>query len=606
TGVEVTIGNTIRQEFPEEPEYWFKTYDKVLKTGESIRFERPLVTGRMLELFAFRIEDEDRYHVAVIFRDITEEKNAHEEQKRLLREVEAEREKLIDVFQHAPSIMAIMHGPDHIFERVNKRYKQLVGNRELIGKTASEVFPEVEEQGFLKLLDQVYETGEAYVGTNVPVILEPPEGGERKKYFVNFIYQPIRDPDGQITGIFAQGVDLTERKRVEEELKDMNETLEEKVDERTMALLSYQKQLRSLATQLSRTEEEERRRLATELHDNLGQMLAVTKMKIDLMKKTESLADLTEASELMDEAIAYTRELMSDLKPPPQLGEEDISANLAWLAKKMKKYDLNVMFESVEVHEPLDEEVQTTLVQAVRELLFNVVKHANSGEARVVLSFPDDHLKITVKDNGSGFDTSNINTDLSKGGFGLFNIRERIDLLGGRTQIESVPGEGTIVSLLVPLTAEGADSLSERGQENLKKDKNHPYKQSQTKIKVLLVDDHEMMREGLKRIIEQEHDLTVVGEAPDGQSAVELAREARPDVVIMDINLPGMNGIDATEKIKDELPDIRVIGLSLHNDDKVKREMRNAGASAYLNKSNAFETLCATIRSEGMTGTAEY
>ncbi|HEX6983225.1 MAG TPA: PAS domain-containing protein [Balneolaceae bacterium] len=391
-----------------------------------------------------------------------------------------------------------------------------------------------------------------------------------------------------------------ERARINRDLEEMNETLEERVDERTSALLSYQKQLRLLATRLSKAEEEERRRLATELHDNLGQILAVTKMKVDLMEKTQSLSDLTETSELMDEAISYTRELMSELKPPPQLGEEDISTNLDWLAKKMKKYDLNVMFEGVEGPEPLDEDIQTTLVQAVRELLFNVVKHTGDAEARVVLSYPDDHLKITVKDNGAGFDVNSIDIDLSKGGFGLFNIRERIDLLGGHMEVESVPGEGTTVTLLVPLTAEGANALSDGESSRKPQGRGIPGKQNQTKIKVLLVDDHEMMREGLKKIIEQEGDLIVVAEAPDGQSAVELAHETRPDVVIMDINLPGMNGIDATEKIKAELPEMRVIGLSLHNDEEVIREMRNAGASAYLTKSNAFETLCATIRSEGM------
>jgi DNA-binding NarL/FixJ family response regulator len=116
-----------------------------------------------------------------------------------------------------------------------------------------------------------------------------------------------------------------------------------------------------------------------------------------------------------------------------------------------------------------------------------------------------------------------------------------------------------------------------------------------SKIRVVLVDDHRRMREGLRGIIEEQSDMTVVAEASDGCMAVDIAHAIRPDVIVMDVNMPNMNGLEATRKIKAELPHVRVIGLSLYNDHKIAGAMRQAGAEAYLSKSS-FLDLCAVIR----------
>jgi DNA-binding NarL/FixJ family response regulator len=116
-----------------------------------------------------------------------------------------------------------------------------------------------------------------------------------------------------------------------------------------------------------------------------------------------------------------------------------------------------------------------------------------------------------------------------------------------------------------------------------------------SKIRVVLVDDHRMIREGLRGIIEETTDMIVVAEACDGCMAVDVAHAMRPDVMVMDVNMPKMNGVEATRKIKEELPHVRVIGLSLYDDPKIARAMRKAGAEAYLSKSS-FQELCAVIR----------
>lgn len=608
TGLKDIEGKSVRELLPDHEEHWFEIYGKVALTGDPIRFEqRTEALDCWYSLYAFRVGEPQERKVAVIFNDITQRKKNLEEQKRLLREVEAERKKLIDIFQYAPSVMAILRGPDHVHEQANELYKQLMGNRDLIGKPVRQVFPEFEGQGFFELLDWVYETGETYVGTNERVLLKSPTDDTLEEHYMNFVYQPIRDSDGSITGIFTQGVDLTERKQAEEELKAVNETLEERVEERTAALLSYQDQLRSLASELSKAEERERQRLATNLHDNLGQILAIGKMKLDLLQlQRNDLPDraasgMDELAELMDDAISYTRELMSELKPSLSLDEEDTRASIAWVADKMGRYDLEVTVEDDGQPKPISEEVQTTLSQCVRELLFNVVKHAGVNEARIVLSRVEGQLQVTVEDEGKGFSMKGKEpAPTEEGGFGLFSIHERMGLLGGSLKVVSKPGKGTKMILRVPakdqdksdipiLSDEGASTPPPRSSEQ---------PGSGLEIRVLLVDDHRMMREGLQRIIEEEDDLTVVGEASDGEEAVKLAQETYPDVIIMDVNMPGMNGIEATREIISEAPQVRVIGLSFQEEKNVAEAMRSAGASAYLTKSEVFETLCATIRSE--------
>jgi PAS domain S-box-containing protein len=138
--------------------------------------------------------------------------------QRAVREAEQrERARLNDIFMRAPAFMATVRGPRHVFEMANPPYYQLVGHRDILGKPVAEALPEVVEQGFIGLLDQVYQTGEPFVGKDVPIVLQAEPAGPRKERFVDFIYQPLLDEDGRVSGILAHGIDLTERKRLEQE-----------------------------------------------------------------------------------------------------------------------------------------------------------------------------------------------------------------------------------------------------------------------------------------------------------------------------------------------------------------------------------------------------
>lgn len=541
-----------------------------------------------------------------IARDITHSIQAQEERDQLLKDVEREQRLLSDVFQNAPSFMCIMEGPQHTIQKANKFFTDIIGNRDIIGKPIKKALPELTKQHFVRILDKVYKTGESFSARDMVVNLITHPGLEPNELYVDFVCQPIRNSEGEITGIFVQGVDLTERNQAKVELQAINETLEERVLERTATLISYQDQLRALAAQLSKAEELERQRLASDLHDNLGQLLAVSKMKIDLLLKEEIegeiAADIYDIADLMDESIRYTRQLMTDLKPPPSLDRENLVASIKWIADKMQKHNLDVTIKNDGKPTPLNEEVLTTLRQCVQELLFNVVKHAEVDEATITLARVKDKVQITVEDMGIGFDSDGIthNAD-SESGFGLFNITERMNLMGGSLNIISQPGAGTTVILQAPLLEKEKVTYSDNMGNNVEEEDSGDLSStphSGRRIKVLLVDDHPMMREGLRKMIEEEEDLVFIAEATNGEDAIDLTLQLNPDVVVMDVNMPGMNGIEATREISILSPKTRIIGLSLHDNIEVAQAMRNAGAAAYLTKAEVFETLCATIRGE--------
>lgn len=245
--------------------------------------------------------------------------------------------------------------------------------------------------------------------------------------------------------------------------KDIESKLElrlkrEQLFEERKVLLSYQEQLRSLVYQLNTTEINQRQQLATELHDSLGQILALSKMKIGSLQKkqftSDSHPDIDELKELINDAISYMLDLTSDLKPPPSI-YNDLIAGIKWIAEKVRSHDLQVTIEDDGRPKPLDEEIRIMVVQSVRELLFNVIEHTSEKKATVRLKSSDNQLQVNVEDEGEGFSIENKKfSPGKKGRFGLFNIQERINLLGGSVEIDSKPGEGTIVTLQVPMLDE--------------------------------------------------------------------------------------------------------------------------------------------------------
>ena len=173
-------------------------------------------------------QDGEPHRIAGLLFNITERKVAECKLLDAKAEAENERTRLEEVFRQAPTFMCILSGPDHVFERANEYYLKLVGRRDILHKTVKDALPEVERQGFIDLLNRVYQTGEPFHATDQQIVLEHPnrDGQSADERFLNFVYQPIRGTDGSITGIFVQGIDITERKKAELELVKVSEKSE--------------------------------------------------------------------------------------------------------------------------------------------------------------------------------------------------------------------------------------------------------------------------------------------------------------------------------------------------------------------------------------------
>jgi CheY-like chemotaxis protein len=248
------------------------------------------------------------------------------------------------------------------------------------------------------------------------------------------------------------------------------------------------------------------------------------------------------------------------------------------------------------------------LFQSVRELLINVAKYAGTGRATVRLNVFERELFIHIRDEGVGF----IQTPRSEferpaesktsSKFGLFSIRERMTALGGSFDIRSALGQGTEATLRLPLAVsprkehplepEGIElspvPRAEAPECGSRRDAPH--------IRLLVVDDHAMVREGLLSLLESYEDVQVVGEARTGREAVAAAAQLTPDVVIMDLNMPDMNGIEATVQIKRRQPRTIVIGLSVNADQQSIAAMVGAGAATLITKEAAVNDLYDAVK----------
>ena len=250
--------------------------------------------------------------------------------------------------------------------------------------------------------------------------------------------------------------EIAERTRAEQAMHEMNQELERRVEARTKELLESQHRLRRLAAELNLAEQRERQRLASDLHDYLGQLLALSRIKLGLIQKQPidpSLGKVvTELQESMDKALAYTRTLISQLHPP-DFDAFGLVVALQWLATQIYKEGLPVTVDVKTKVSRLREEQELVLFQTVRELLMNCTKHARAQQATISLEQRGGSLKVTVSDDGCGFDivTDGTGTRAASSGFGLFSVRERMLSLQGEVDFKSIRGKGTTVTLLVPL-----------------------------------------------------------------------------------------------------------------------------------------------------------
>jgi signal transduction histidine kinase len=247
----------------------------------------------------------------------------------------------------------------------------------------------------------------------------------------------VKDATGKIMYVVNTYMDISEVKEAEEDLT------------------AYRERLRALALELTLSEERERRRIATELHDGAAQSLAFARMQIAAATKAigeaETARTLDEVSQILRESLGQIREVLLDLSPPA-MNEIGLGVAISeWLEQQIgRRHGLGTSFTDQCGRVPLDDDVRAVLFRNARELLTNVVKHAHAKTVAVRIDSTGKELRITIVDDGAGLDSDNVD-GATCGGFGLFSIRERMLDLGGSLEIVSARGKGCEATLVMPL-----------------------------------------------------------------------------------------------------------------------------------------------------------
>jgi signal transduction histidine kinase/ActR/RegA family two-component response regulator len=483
-----------------------------------------------------------------------------------------ENERFRALFEQAPGIIAVLRGPEHVFELTNQSYLQLIGHRQIVGKTARQALPEVAGQGFFELLDRVYTTGEPFVGHALPLRLQREPNGPLEERYIDFVYQPIRDASGAVSGIFVEGSDVTPRKLIEDELRAAN-----RQKDQFLAMLAH------------------------ELRNPLAPIMTAAQLLKLGRQDPKSVAN---ASEIIVRQAAHMTDLVNDL-----LDVSRVTRGLVTLEKE--ELDLNVIVAAaVEQVRPLIDARRhaltlqlsgqpahvigdrTRLVQVISNILNNAAKYTAPG-GRIVLAVTVDETRVhvTVRDNGVGiapevlpyifdlFTQAERTPDRSQGGLGigLALVKSLIALHGGTVNAKSDGlGQGSEFSVCVPrLAVPGSGRRAEPGEDD-GAETNH--------LRVMVVDDNADAAQMLAALLEvQGHAVSV---EYDARGALERARLEHPDVLLLDIGLPDMDGYELARRLRaqPESAGATLVALTGYGQHQDREEAQQAGFDHYLVK----------------------
>lgn len=413
--------------------------------GEEMRVRRADGDMRHLTVNTAPVRDElGRIVLGVAaFTDITERKRAHEDRDR-------EHKVLLAVLDALPTAVIIADVEGRIV-RENAATGELWGES-TVEKASSwrdygafpAWWPESGERIAAEEWAMTRALRDGEVTRNELIEYEKLGSGERGYALNNAA--PVRNDDGMIVGGVVAMMDVTHRLTAERLLREHKELLEERVRQRT-------DQVRQLAGSLSRAEQVERARIAQVLHDEVQQLLYAVKIQIDLLDRTlgtEAKQELSDSRELLQNAIDSTRRLTLSINPPVLRGE-GLAAGFRWLAAEVEEtYSLHIDLQlELDEKDPLAVDQRALILRTVRELLFNVVKHAGVDRAVLAAVMQDGGLRVEVRDEGKGFDASSAFGRNARS-FGLANICERLALHGGALEIDTGEGSGTRAMVWLP------------------------------------------------------------------------------------------------------------------------------------------------------------
>ena len=493
----------------------------------------------------------------------------------------AETERQRRQFEQAPGFIAILDGPDHRFEFVNATYARLFGDRCYVGKTVREAFPELEDQTVIQLLDRVFSTGERFVAERMPIQLNAEDGTPAPERFLDFVYAPVTDEDGKVTGIFCEGHDVTEVYRVQEELRQLNESLELRVAERTQELQKTQEALRQ-----SQKLEAMGQLTGGVAHD-FNNLLTPIIGSLDMLHRRQAGDDRTRrlidgALQSAERAKTLVQRLLAFARRQPL---QPVAVDVGALVNGMAGLIESTTGPQVRLEVEVDDDLPAALADAnqIEMALLNLAVNARDampqggtltigasaeaiGRGHKSQLLPGSYVRLSVSDTGFGMDEATLRRAVepffsTKGvgqgtGLGLSMVHGLASQLGGALTISSREGEGTTVELWLPI-ADAAVQIAQR----------HATVEPPTGAgDVLLVDDEELVRASTADML---HELGFkVTEAGSAEDAVRMLQDGFcPDLLVTDHLMPGKSGTQLIQEAQSLCPEIRVLIVSGYADD---------------------------------------
>jgi signal transduction histidine kinase len=504
---------------------------------------------------------------------------AERERDRLVREAQDAARTLQTWFDNAPGFVALLRGPDFVFELVNKAYYQLVGHRSLVGLPLREALPEVREQGYFEQVRQVYETGQPFIGRGMRLEVQHAPGGPMLERFVDFIYQPVRDASGQVVGIFAQGHDVTDQVRANAALEEANRRKDEFLATLAHELRNPLAPIRQAALVAKATPDAARKEWALNVIERqVGHMALLLDDLLDVSRISRGKLEL--------------RLARVDLK-----SVVDAAVETAWPLVEAKRHRLDVQLPPHPVQLEVD---PVRLAQVLSNLLSNAAKYTDEGGS-IVLAAEErgERLLLRVRDNGIGLTPEHLGEifalfsqvdaadERSQGGLGIGLALSRglVQLHGGDIVAHSQGlGRGSEFSVSLPLPPRGPVQASPTLA-------GAAARKSAQGRRVLIADDNADALMTMAALLEMEG--YEVHTAADGQQALARAEALHPEVAILDIGMPHLNGHEVATRIRASAwgRGMRLIALTGWGQAEDQERARAAGFDHHCTKPVDIERL---------------
>ncbi len=455
-----------------------------------------------------------------------------------------ETERLRAMFDQAPGFIAVLTGPEHVFTLTNHAYAQFVGHRPVLGLPVRQAMPEVVGQGFIELLDSVYNSGRPYVGRRVPVNLQREPGARPELLYADFVYQPLLDAAGAVTGVFVQGSDVTGHLLAEDEL-------------------------RGLSDELRRSNQRKDEFLATLAHE-LRNPLAPIRTGLEVLALSPTPERAAQTREVMDRQLGHMVRLIDDLLDIARINSNKIElrhetvsvADLVGSALEASRPAIDAAHHQLFVSlpsKPLYVRVDPTRIsQVISNLLNNAAKYTPpQGRVSISVKPKGGDVLICVDDNGVGiapdalphvfelFSQNGGSQGHAQGGLGigLALVKRITEMHAGTVEAHSDgAGCGSTFTLCLPdaaLPAEGAGDASDTGAGT---------GTAAAPMRILVVDDNVDAAETMRWLLEMlGHEVQVVH---DGASALAAADAMTPALIFLDIGLPDITGFEVAQRIR--------------------------------------------------------